>query len=105
MAASSSGLKLDDEFDPDDVATWPVEGMALARRFGTLCYRSRSEFDTRFSWEAPADAASASESTNPSSTQFEVERYLDHQADKFQGAYDPNCYMVLSEAMDRMDLR
>ena len=28
-------------------------GMALARRFGTICYRSRSEFDARFSWTAP----------------------------------------------------
>ena len=135
-------------FDPDDVSTWPVEGMALARRFGTLCYRSRSEFDARFSWDAPPDidawdndAETRAEAeaevqaeagtgegdekegdegmtntqTSRSSTRnssgdhgrnkFDVERYLDHQAAKFEGAYDPNCYMTLSEAMDRMDLR
>jgi len=73
---------------------WPLDGMALARRFGTICYRSRSEFDARFSWTAPEQETD----------KFEVESYLDHQAFKFEGVYDPNCYLLLSEAMDRMNL-
>lgn len=49
-----------------------MAGMAAARRFGTICYRSREEFDGRFEWAYDTGAGS-----------FEIERYLDHQADKF----------------------
>merc|ERR1711937_419510 len=66
--------------------------MSLARKIGTIGYRSRSEFDSRFSWNTPDRGL------------FEVEEYLAHQAAKFEGAYDPNCYLLLSEVMDRMNL-
>ena len=36
----------------------PVRGMEAARKFGTICYRSRGEFDGRFDWRAKtAEAA------------------------------------------------
>merc|ERR1711935_337820 len=54
-----------DGFYNSNKADWPLDGMALARRFGTICYRSRAEFDARFSWAAPQDE----------SERFEVESY------------------------------
>eukprot|EP00656_Telonema_subtile_P031135 TRINITY_DN34118_c0_g1_i2.p1 TRINITY_DN34118_c0_g1~~TRINITY_DN34118_c0_g1_i2.p1 ORF type:complete len:338 (-),score=39.55 TRINITY_DN34118_c0_g1_i2:232-1245(-) len=92
-----SAIRMDPAFrdgwyDPTRVSEWPVAGMSLARRFGTIAYRSRSEFDARFDWATPEDE------------QSDVERYLSHQASKFRGSYDPNCYLLLSEAMDKMDL-
>merc|ERR1712154_422431 len=35
---------------------------------------------------------------------FEVERYLEHQGEKFAELYDADCYLLLSECMDRMNL-
>jgi len=70
----------------------PYSGLGLARMIGTICYRSRPEFDARFDWKAN------------DSHQFEVERYLSHQANSFKERYDANCYLVLSRCMDLMDL-
>ena len=35
---------------------------------------------------------------------FEVESYLAHAAKKFAPSYDANCYLLLSRAMDLMDI-
>ncbi len=35
---------------------------------------------------------------------FEVEGYLEAQAERFTRVFDPNCYLYLSRAMDRFDL-
>lgn len=76
----------------------PVKGMAIARMFGTICYRSHDEFDGRFNWYPTRD-----ENGN---TIFEIERYLQHQARKFTSIvnYDANCYLVNSKSMDLMDI-
>ena len=34
---------------------------------------------------------------------FEIESYLESHANKFIGAFDPNCYLYLSRAMDLFD--
>ena len=46
----------------------PLEGMGVARKIGTINYRSRREFDSRFDWQYDEEQES-----------FEVERYLQHQ--------------------------
>jgi homoserine O-acetyltransferase/O-succinyltransferase len=73
---------------------FPETGLKIARMIGTVAYRSRQEFDARFSWTPDKDG------------QFEVEKYLEHQATKFTQLvnYDANCYLTLSEAMDRMNI-
>jgi homoserine O-acetyltransferase len=73
---------------------FPETGLRIARMIGTVAYRSRQEFDARFSWVPDKDG------------QFEVEKYLEHQATKFTQLvnYDANCYLALSEAMDRMNI-
>ena len=70
----------------------PLQGLRLARMMGTICYRSRVEFDQRFSPLVDEDG------------KFPVERYLDHVGWAFGGRYDANCYLLLSECMDRMDV-
>eukprot|EP00808_Paulinella_micropora_P027832 g6606.t1 len=70
----------------------PVSGMGVARAIGTICYRSRNEFDERFEWKARPDHS------------FQVESYLSHQAKKFQTSFDANCWLLLSRNMDLMDM-
>jgi homoserine O-acetyltransferase len=96
----------------------PVNGLAIARMFGTICYRSREEFDLRFDSRPKCDAVNAfsqrqqqqqqqpSSSRSPSSFPplFDVESYLRHAASTFTGRYDANCYLTLSQCMDLMDL-
>ena len=36
--------------------------------------------------------------------EFEVESYLQHNANKFISEFDPNCYLYLSRAMDLFDV-
>nr|MCH9693164.1 homoserine O-acetyltransferase [Gammaproteobacteria bacterium] len=36
--------------------------------------------------------------------EFSVESYLENHANKFSGAFDPNCYLYLSHASDLFDL-
>ncbi|KAJ8507032.1 hypothetical protein ON010_g19012 [Phytophthora cinnamomi] len=61
------------------------------------CYRSREEFDARFDWN-PTGPMHFKTAT------FEVESYMDYQANKFARLFDPNCYLLLSKAMDLTNL-
>ena len=80
----------------------PLQGMRHARKLGMITYRSAAEWAVRFGRERVAD------SDNPSSGRFgldfEVESYLQAHADKFIGAFDANCYLYLSRAMDLFDV-
>ncbi|RQM26330.1 hypothetical protein B5M09_005885 [Aphanomyces astaci] len=71
----------------------PLPGMRVARELGMTCYRSREEFDSRFDWNP-------SGSTHFKDVTFDVENYMEYQAAKFARVFDPNCYLVLSKAMD-----
>merc|ERR1712003_475004 len=48
-----------------------LQGLVITRMIGTICYRSREEFDDRFDWNLRDD------------DRFEVDDYLDHQGNKF----------------------
>ena len=75
----------------------PKEGLRIARMIGTIGYRSRQEFDERFSWSA--------DQMDNNVLSFDVERYLTHQANLFEKrGYDVDCYQTLSKAMDLMQL-
>ncbi|KAI9905348.1 hypothetical protein PsorP6_013566 [Peronosclerospora sorghi] len=75
----------------------PLEGMKIARELGMTCYRSREEFDARFDWN-PTGPMHFKTAT------FEVESYMEYQANKFARSFDPNCYLLLSKAMDLANL-
>lgn len=76
----------------------PRDGMILARKLGTVTYRSAAEWAIRF---ARVEVERPDPGFGP---RFEVESYLEKQAEKFVGSFDPNCYLYLSRAMDLFDL-
>ena len=79
----------------------PRNGMRLARKLGTITYRSATEWRQRFGRQPIAGNALR---TNPFAPRFAVEGYLEAQAERFTRIFDPNCYLYLSRAMDRFDL-
>jgi homoserine O-acetyltransferase len=84
----------------------PTTGMRLARKLGTITYRSAAEWKHRFGRRPAVERRS--QSLPPGRAQFAaefaVQDYLNAQADKFVSVFDPNCYLYLSRAMDRFDL-
>ncbi len=86
----------------------PVAGMRIARKLGTITYRSAEEWQQRFA-RTPRLAVKPGGGANdlsraPFGAGFAVEDYLEAQAQKFSAIFDPNCYLYLSRAMDRFDL-
>src|SRR3984885_4188183 len=79
----------------------PATGMRIARKLGMMTYRSAAEWVERFGrTPATADTRDAS----PFGPEFAVQSYLELHAQRFVRAFDPNCYLYLSRAMDRFDL-
>ncbi len=84
----------------------PIKGMRLARKLGMITYRSAEEWKHRFGRERVADARGEPGEygrVGPFGIEFEVGSYLEAHAMKFTGAFDPNCYLYLSHAMDLFD--
>ena len=79
----------------------PRLGLRLARKLGTITYRSAEEWQERFGRRRVPETAGLSGDFRP---QFEVEAYLEHQAHRFADLYDANAYLYLSRAMDQFDL-
>ncbi|MDQ4502798.1 homoserine O-acetyltransferase [Sinomonas sp. ASV322] len=86
-------------------ATTPEAGLGLARRIAHISYRSEPEFSFRFGrrgqgaenpFDAPGGAASRG--------RYQVESYLDHQADKLVRRFDANSYVILTEALMSHDV-
>jgi len=79
----------------------PRTGQRLARKLGTVTYRSAAEWQQRFDRQPiRADMKKG----DPFASEFAVQGYLEAQAAKFVSAFDANCYLYLSRAMDRFDL-
>lgn len=79
--------------------SFPHRGLRVAREMGTITYRSGPEWLERFGRERIKD------DVIPSLTEdFQVERYLTYQGEKFCTQYDPNSYLYVSKAMDLFDM-
>ncbi|KAI9224729.1 Alpha/Beta hydrolase protein [Blastocladiella britannica] len=76
----------------------PHVGMKLARMIGTITYRSGPEWEKRFGRARPKGESPAL------CPDMLVERYLDHQGEKFSLSYDANSMLYLSKAMDLFDM-
>ncbi len=85
-------------YEPDDP---PITGQRLARKLGMITYRSAIEWEQRFGRERVTTPDPASD---PFRIDFEVESYLEAQAQKFTGQFDSNSYLYLSRASDLFDL-
>lgn len=97
-------IRLDPQWNMGDYddAHYPVNGMRMARKLGVVTYRSAMEWDGRFGrvrLESESD-----DDGDPFGLEFEVERYLEHHAQRFVHQFDPNCYLYLSRSMDWFDL-
>jgi homoserine O-acetyltransferase/O-succinyltransferase len=79
----------------------PRTGLRLARKLGTITYRSAEEWSRRFAREP---LAAGLRRPGPFAPEFAVEGYLEAQAERFVRQFDANCYLYLSRAMDRFDL-
>jgi len=79
----------------------PRTGLRLARKLGMVTYRSAAEWQQRFDREPiRADMKRG----DPFASEFAVQGYLEAQAARFVTAFDANCYLYISRAMDRFDL-
>ena len=80
----------------------PVHGLGFARRVAHLTYRGELELDDRF-------GTAAQPGENPlgpmrTSDRFQVESYLDHQADNLAARFDAGSYVVLTDTLNRHDI-
>jgi homoserine O-acetyltransferase len=88
----------------------PQAGMRVARKLGTITYRSAGEWAGRFSREGigPVGKKAVEQALKrvPAGfgPRFAVETYLESQAERFVRVFDPNCYLYLSRAMDCFDI-
>ena len=75
-----------------------MEGLAIARGIGQVGYRTELELESRFgrSAQAPEDPLKGG--------RYAVESYLQHHGDKLVRRFDPNSYIILSEAMNHHDV-
>jgi homoserine O-acetyltransferase len=79
----------------------PRSGLRIARKLGTITYRSAGEWRQRFGRDPIAGNTHTVSAFAP---HFAVESYLEAQAERFTRIFDANCYLYLSSAMDRFDL-
>jgi homoserine O-acetyltransferase/O-succinyltransferase len=79
----------------------PATGMRIARKLGMMTYRSAHEWRERFGRQP---ASEHTPQDGPFAPEFAIQSYLEAHARKFVRAFDPNCYLYLSRAMDRFDL-
>ncbi|MDJ0832852.1 MAG: homoserine O-acetyltransferase [Gammaproteobacteria bacterium] len=79
----------------------PLSGMLLARKLGLVSYRAAEEWHQRFD---RARVTKERRQGKPFEIEFEVESYLDYNANKFVGNFDANSYLYMSRAMDWFDV-
>ena len=77
----------------------PLTGMGIARRIAHTTYRHEAELDARFG-RSPRPG----EDPLGGGGRYDVESYLDHHATKLAARFDPNSYVVLTEAMNSHDI-
>lgn len=77
-------------------------GLGIARQIAHLTYRADAELNHRFEARQQATNAPAQE---PGERYYAIQSYLDHQAGKLQGRFDPDSYVLLSQALMDHDIR
>jgi len=76
----------------------PNVGLAVARMAAHITYVSEQSLEAKFGRRRSANATGGGFDAD-----FEVERYLNHQAASFLRRFDANSYLYLSRAMDYFD--
>jgi len=78
----------------------PLAGLSVARQMAMITYRSHRAYEDKFGREEISDEPAG----NGQNRFFEVERYLRYQGEKFQGRFDPLCYIAVTRMMDTHDV-
>ena len=89
LVQADPAFKGGDYYDSADA----LRGLQLARMVGHMTYLSNEALETKFGRRRRGGTR-----------QFEVDSYLEHQAQKFGTSYDANSYIRVQAAMDEMDL-
>jgi homoserine O-acetyltransferase/O-succinyltransferase len=76
----------------------PVDGLSIARGLGQFSYRTRDEFEQRFGREGQGEEEPLK------GGRYAIESYLEHHGEKLAERFDPNSYLILSEAMNHHDV-
>ncbi len=79
----------------------PLLGMSLARKLGLVSYRAADEWNSKFDRSRIAPEKLTGKRFEH---EFEIENYLEYNAQKFVDSFDPNSYLYLSRAMDWFDI-
>lgn len=79
----------------------PLSGMSLARKLGLVSYRAADEWNSKFDRSRLAPEKLSGKRFE---REFEIENYLEYNAQKFIHSFDPNSYLYLSRAMDWFDI-
>ncbi|HEV2261752.1 MAG TPA: alpha/beta fold hydrolase [Candidatus Rubrimentiphilum sp.] len=91
---SAMGIALN-AIQRDAIAIDPALGLRVARKIAMLSYKSSELLRSRH--ERRPDRKGR--------FRFDVEGYLEHQADLFEARMDPRSYVALTHAMDSFDVR
>ncbi len=79
----------------------PIKGMALARKLGLISYRAADEWNSKFDRsKLPRERLTG----KLFEYEFEIENYLEYNAQKFIHNFDANSYQYLSRSMDLFDI-
>jgi len=91
---SAMGIALN-SIQREALALDPQRGLRLARKIAMLTYKSESLFNARHGRKPDRNGRQ----------QFDIEGYLEHQADLFEARMDPIAYATLTHTMDSFDVR
>lgn len=80
----------------------PRRGLGIARQIAHLTYRADVELNHRFGARQQDTNEPAEE---PGERYYAIQSYLDHQAGKLMGRFDPDSYVTLSLALMDHDVR
>jgi homoserine O-acetyltransferase len=78
----------------------PLSGLAVARMMAQITYLSEESMGFKFGRRL---RGKESPDFTLTGIDFELESYLNHQAESFVKRYDPNSYLYLTRAMDYYD--
>lgn len=104
--AQVAAIRNDPNFSGGDYYSGPRPhtGLGIARRIAHITYRTETELQLRFGRDPQGDEQPLGSPTAQRQGRYQVESYLDHQANKLISRFDPNAYLVLAEALMSHDV-
>lgn len=103
--AQVQAIKLDADYCGGDylaLGRFPGAGLGLARQIAHLTYRADAELNERFERSLQVDSAVP---VFGKDAYYSIQSYLDHQAHKLISKFDPQSYIVLTNALRDHDVR